>query len=413
MSKSVPKRRFKGFEDNWEQRELKYVAEYIRGSFPQPYTNKDFYDEMNGKPFVQVADIGFDLRLNQDTKQHISKLAEPKSRFVEAGKVVVALQGSIETSIGRTAITQYDAYFDRTILIFEKYKVPIDKIYFAQVIKELFAKEKEKAWGATISTITKDYLNDFVICVPNVEEQQKIGEFLQFLDNLSNLYQQKYDKLQALKKAYLYEMFPQEGESVPKRRFAGFSGDWEWIKLSDIANKVSEKNVINQYSETLTNSAEYGIIRQRDYFDKNISNKENLSGYYIVQPDDFVYNPRISVNAPVGPINRNKLNRTGIVSPLYTVFRTHNIIPEYLEYYFKNSIWYGYMYFYGDTGARADRFSIRDDVFMNMPICCPVNEEQTKIAKFFETFDKSISEINSKLQKLKALKQAYLAEMFV
>ena len=147
----------------WEQRKLKDIATYIRGSFPQPYTNPEFYDEKNGKPFVQVADIGFDLKLNPNTKAHISKLAEPKSRFVESGKVVVALQGSIEKSIGRTAITQYDAYFDRTILIFSDYKIPINKLYFAQVIKKLFEREKKKAWGATISTITKEHLNDFVI----------------------------------------------------------------------------------------------------------------------------------------------------------------------------------------------------------------------------------------------------------
>lgn len=167
------------------------MAYYIRGSFPQPYTNPDFYDEENGKPFVQVADIGFDLRLNPDTKAHISKIAEPKSRFVEAGKIVVALQGSIEKSIGRTAITQYDAYFDRTILIFEEYKFPIDKQYFAQVIKKLFEIEKERAWGATISTITKEHLNDFIIGVPKIEEQNKIGLFFRNLDNLITLHQRE------------------------------------------------------------------------------------------------------------------------------------------------------------------------------------------------------------------------------
>lgn len=203
----VPEIRFPGFTDAWEQRKLKDVAYYIRGSFPQPYTNPNFYDEENGKPFVQVADIGFDLRLNHDTKAHISKIAEPKSRFVEAGKVVVALQGSIEKSIGRTAITQYDAYFDRTILIFEEYKLPIDKQYFAQVIKKLFEIEKERAWGATISTITKEHLNDFIIGIPKIEEQQIIGSFFQELDNLITLHQRKLNHLQEQKKSLLQQMF--------------------------------------------------------------------------------------------------------------------------------------------------------------------------------------------------------------
>lgn len=203
----VPEIRFPGFTDDWELRMLKDLAIYIRGSFPQPYTNPDFYDEENGKPFVQVADIGFDLKLNPDTKAHISKLAEPKSRFVKAGKVIVALQGSIEKSIGRTAITQYDAYFDRTILIFQDYKVPMDKQYFAQVIKKLFEREKERAWGATISTITKEHLNDFVIGIPCIEEQQKIGSFFKQLDDTIALHQRELDLLKKTKKAFLQKMF--------------------------------------------------------------------------------------------------------------------------------------------------------------------------------------------------------------
>lgn len=202
-----PEIRFDGYEGDWEQRKLRELSTYIRGSFPQPYTNPDFYDEENGKPFVQVADIGFDLKLNPDTKAHISKLAEPKSRFVEAGKVVVALQGSIEKSIGRTAITQYDAYFDRTILIFQDYKIPMNKQYFAQVIKRLFEREKERAWGATISTITKEHLNDFIIGVPNIEEQKKIGAFFKQLDDTITLHQRKLDSLKEMKKTLLQKMF--------------------------------------------------------------------------------------------------------------------------------------------------------------------------------------------------------------
>ena len=202
-----PKLRLEGFTDAWEQRKLKDMASFIRGSFPQPYTNPDFYDENGGKPFVQVADIGMGLELNQDTKTHISRIAESKSRFVEAGTVIVALQGSIETSIGRTAITQYDAFVDRTILIFESYRIPIDKIFFAQSIKKLFQKEKEKAWGATISTITKEHLSDFILGIPSLDEQVKIGLFFKNIDNLITLHQRKCDALKNAKKFFLQNMF--------------------------------------------------------------------------------------------------------------------------------------------------------------------------------------------------------------
>lgn len=202
-----PKIRFSGFTDDWELRKLKDIANFIRGSFPQPYTNPEWYDEKNGKPFVQVADIGFDLKLNKDTKAHISKVAEAKSRFVEKGKVIVALQGSIEKSIGRVAITQYSAFFDRTILIFESYKEEIDNQYFAQVIQNLFQIEKEKAWGATISTITKEAVSSFIIGLPNIEEQKKIGIFFKQLDDTIALHQRELEILKNTKKAFLQKMF--------------------------------------------------------------------------------------------------------------------------------------------------------------------------------------------------------------
>ncbi|WP_405366569.1 restriction endonuclease subunit S [Ruminobacter sp.] len=202
-----PEVRFEGFTSEWEQRKLKDIASFIRGSFPQPYTNPDFYDEKEGKPFVQVADIGMGLELNKDTKTHISRIAESKSRFVKAGTVIVALQGSIETSIGRTAITQYDAFVDRTILIFESYRIPIDKTFFAQSIKKLFQKEKEKAWGATISTITKEHLSDFILGIPSLDEQAKIGLFFKNIDNIITLHQRKLDNLNNIKKGFLQQMF--------------------------------------------------------------------------------------------------------------------------------------------------------------------------------------------------------------
>ena len=125
----------------------------------------------------------------------------------------------------------------------------------------------------------------------------------------------------------------------PKLRFPGFNDPWEQRKLGEISDKVTEKNTENFYDETLTNSAEFGIVTQRDFFDKNISNAKNLNGYYVVQNDDFVYNPRISNFAPVGPIKRNKLARTGVMSPLYYVFRTHDIDKTYLEHYFDTTCW--------------------------------------------------------------------------
>ncbi len=119
---------------------------------------------------------------------------------------------------------------------------------------------------------------------------------------------------------------------------AGFSEvfTWEQRKLGEISDKVTEKNTGLQYIETFTNSAEFGVISQKDFFDHEISKIGSLHGYYIVRSEDFVYNPRISVTAPVGPINRNKLGRNGVMSPLYTVFRLHEVDNTFLEHFFKS-----------------------------------------------------------------------------
>ena len=91
-------------------------------------------------PFVQVIDVTEQLSLVKDTKQKISKLAQSKSVFVSAGKVVVTLQGSI----GRVAITQYNSYIDRTLLVFESYEKETDEYFWAYTIQQKFEIEKEK-----------------------------------------------------------------------------------------------------------------------------------------------------------------------------------------------------------------------------------------------------------------------------
>ena len=187
---------------------------------------------------------------------------------------------------------------------------------------------------------------------------------------------------------------------------------WEQRKLSAIADKVTEKNVGLQYIETFTNSAEFGIISQRDFFDHDIAKMSSLGGYYIVRSEDFVYNPRISTSAPVGPINRNKLGRMGVMSPLYTVFRPHDIDTTYLEYFFKSKYWHSFMNFNGDSGARSDRFSIKDSVFFEMPIPIPHIDEQKKIGEYLTYLDHLITLHQRKYDKLTKVKKSMLEKMF-
>ncbi|MEH8044566.1 restriction endonuclease subunit S [Gallibacterium anatis] len=201
--------------------------------------------------------------------------------------------------------------------------------------------------------------------------------------------------------------------NIPKLRFPEFTDAWEKCKLGKIAIKVTEKNKDGIFQETLTNSAEFGVISQRDFFDKDISNPENLNGYYIVKPNDFVYNPRISNLAPVGPIKRNQLNRIGIMSPLYFIFRvSSNIDLDFLDAFFSTNLWHLFLKLNGDSGARADRIAIKDKIFMEMPISIPTLPEQQKIGNLFKQLDWLITLHKRKWDDVILLKKALLQKMF-
>ena len=183
-----------------------------------------------------------------------------------------------------------------------------------------------------------------------------------------------------------------EQAKVPAIRFAGFTDPWEQRKLGEIADKVTEKNLDGNITEVLTNSAEYGVINQTEFFDHAVAKESNIAGYYVIAPGDFVYNPRISATAPVGPIRRNTLGIHGVMSPLYTVFRlTDAVDGTYLSHFFKTNGWHGFMKLEGNSGARSDRFSIGDATFFEMPIPVPSSSEQHAIGSFFSRLDDLIT----------------------
>jgi type I restriction enzyme S subunit len=199
---------------------------------------------------------------------------------------------------------------------------------------------------------------------------------------------------------------------VPKLRFKEFSDEWEEKKLGEIGNKITLKNNSEKIKTVLTNSAEKGIVKQEDFFDKEITNEKNINNYYIVSKNDFVYNPRISKQAPYGPINKSNID-IGIVSPLYLVFNIKNENVNFLEKYFKSSYWYSYMYNIGNSGARSDRMNIGVNDFFNMPINIPSLQEQEKIANFLTSIDKKISLTEEKLELFREYKKGVMQKIFL
>ena len=202
-------------------------------------------------------------------------------------------------------------------------------------------------------------------------------------------------------------------EKCPKLRFPGFDEAWNESKLSACFAKNIKKNTDGSISNVICNSAKMGLIPQRDYFDKDIANSDNTSGYYIIERDDFVYNPRKSSDAPYGPISRYTYSEAGIVSPLYLCFRAkENVDSNFFEWYFRSSAWHRYIYMTGDSGARHDRVSIKDTDFFAMPIRYPSTTEQEKIASFLTAIEERISSQQLLVDNLKKYKRGVIQKFF-
>ena len=202
-------------------------------------------------------------------------------------------------------------------------------------------------------------------------------------------------------------------EKRPKLRFPGFDEPWKETTLSALFSKSTQKNADGHITNVICNSAKLGLIPQREYFDKDIANSDNTSGYYIIRQNDFVYNPRKSSDAPYGPISSYKYAEDGIVSPLYLCFHAKDKInPLYYEWYFRSSAWHRYIYMSGDSGARHDRVSIKDDTFFAMPINLPSEQEQSKIASFLQSLDDRIAAQEKLVESLKKYKRGLLMHYF-
>ncbi|WP_057767793.1 restriction endonuclease subunit S [Cytobacillus praedii] len=200
---------------------------------------------------------------------------------------------------------------------------------------------------------------------------------------------------------------------VPRLRFPEFrsTGEWKISTLSNLASKITVRNKNNLINRVLTNSAVEGVVDQSDYFDREVANQNNLENYFVIDEGDYVYNPRISVNAPVGPISKNKVGR-GVMSPLYTVFRFENPNNDFYEQYFKTNLWHSYLKRVSNTGARHDRMSISIGDFTKMPLPHHSEEEQQKIADCLSSLDDIITAEDKKFVALKAHKKGLMQKLF-
>ena len=249
--------------------------------------------------------------------------------------------------------------------------------------------------------------------LPSLPEQEKIDDFLSTYDYMIDVQSQRVEAMKTRKKGLLQKIFSQkikfkddQGQNYP---------EWEYKRLGEFFTKIKQKNTANLIDNVITNSAALGLIQQQSFFDKDIANKANTDKYYVIKKGDFVYNPRISNEAPFGPIHIYLGEQEGIVSPLYLCFTPihKDISLSFMKYYFKSSRWHKYIYANGDTGARDDRVSIKTDTFFKMPIFVPSLPEQEKIADFLTAVDAQIEVEEKRLETMKTIKKGLLQQMFI
>lgn len=378
-----PKIRFKGFDGEWKEERLSEISSSIASG-----KNID-----HKGPYPLYGSTGI-----------IGTTDKP---YHEGPMLLVARVGANAGFL--QLVNEKCGVSDNTLIV--KPKDPVTDNYLFQYFK--FFNLNRFIYGSGQPLITGGMLKKMPVRYGLKEERETLIDYFTSLDSQISASTSRLASLKQMKAASLQAMFPQEGETVPKIRFKGFEGEWKTCPLYHFAKKRIEKNTKMLYNITLTNSAEFGIIDQRNFFDHEISNSENINGYYVVRDHDFVYNPRISSSAPVGPINQNKLGYTGVMSPLYLVFEINGINRDFLEIFFHTTLWHKYMFDNGNTGARFDRLAISDEDFMKMPIPDIDIEEQQAIANYFTSLDRQISLQSQRLEKLKQIKSACLDKMFV
>lgn len=250
---------------------------------------------------------------------------------------------------------------------------------------------------------------------PELKEQQSIANYFKSLDSMIQGVTKKIASLKQMKQACLVSMFPQGGETTPRVRFKGFKGEWEIVKLSSIATRVTRKNSHLESTLPLTISAAEGLIEQTAFFN-NVVASSNVSGYYLVKRGEFAYNKSYSNGYPFGAVKRLDKYDMGVLSTLYIVFSVDKAVcSDYIVHFFDTSLWHQEVAKRAAEGARNHGLlNIGAEDFLDIDIVLPKSkEEQQKIASYFTSLDKQISLQEARLEKLKHIKSACLDKMFV
>ncbi len=405
-----PTIRFKGYTDDWEQRKLPEFVSFFNGL---TYTPDDV--EETGTLVLRSSNVKNGEIVDADNVYVNDKAVT--SENVHEGDIIVVVRNGSRALIGKHA--QIKASMPNTVIGAFMSGMRSEHSSFVNALLDTSAFENEiaKNMGATINQITGYMFSKMEFMIPSGDEQQKIGEHFQSLDNLITLHQRKCEETKILKKYMLQKMFPQNGQKVPEIRFKGFTDDWEQRKLGDLVDRVTRKNQDLVSELPLTISAQYGLIDQNEFFDKRVASKD-VSGYYLIENGEFAYNKSTSTDAPWGAIKRLDRYENGVLSTLYIVFgikENNPIDSDFLVSYYSTNLWHKGIHEIAAEGARNHGLlNIAPADFFETKLMIPQDiEEQKKIGKYFEELERLITLHQRKCEELQNIKKFMLQNMFV
>lgn len=402
--KLVPKRRFKDFQNNvaWEQRKYGEVIDLLSG---QDFSPSEYNDTCNGIPYMTGASciVGNETIVNRWT-------TVPRC-LAEKGDVLLVCKGS---GYGAIAVLAQDkAHIARQFMALKTLPI-LDKVFNFYLLNSVIENIKKDARGL-IAGIARDAVIKQEISIPSLEEQIQIGNFFKRLDNLITLHQRKLEKTKSLKSAYLAEMFPAEGERVPKRRFTGFIKDWQETLLGNIGNTFSgmsgktKKDFGHGDAEFVT----YMNVFKNEISDILLTEKVVLDNKQTeVKYGDVLFTTSSETPHEVGMSSIWLDNRPHVYLNSFCFgFRpTLDINKLYLAYLLRSNEVRNQIEI---LAQGISRYNISKGKVMEITIYIPDYEEQQAIGEFFKKLDDSITNQQQKLNKLRLMKQAYLEEMFV
>ena len=408
---NTPKIRFKGFSDVWEQRKLDDILErrIEHRQQSEEYPRLAF---ASGQGVIPLSERKTNNR-EQLTKDEFTK----NYLVTELDDIVYnpanVKYGAIDRNkCGRGLISPIYVTFTTT-----EVSGFIERIVTSHEFQQRALRFEEGTVTKRQSVNPEDLVTLDILIAHRQEEQEKISELFDNLDNLITLYQRKSDETKELKKFMLQKMFPRDGEQFPEIRFKGFTDAWEQRKLGEVCERVTRKNKNGESDLPLTIASQHGLIDQRDFFNKVVAAKD-MSNYYLLKKGEFAYNKSYSNGFDYGSIKRLNAYEQGCLSTLYICFgiTSDDIESDYLECYFDTLKWYGDVSQICAEGARnhgllnVDTKAFFDEVTIEMPSS---KEEQKKISAYLNNLDNLITLHQRKCEELKNIKKYMLKNMFV